>query len=187
MIAYYFRLFKAVLRSLSKEKISLGDESEITWRCLPSEGEDFQTMNASRIINAAEVSCHYNNLRSGFFKCAVKNRLWALTRRYHVEYYRPIFLLKKLNVRSRLIYWNDKAVFWHHRLFQRDTLCAEIYSEVRLRSRHGAVSPFAAQEMMGVHVPSPAAPDKLKRSFELSDERPLLGPVHPQKSLATGD
>lgn len=165
MITFYYRFLKSVFQAKAHGPIQIGEETEVSWFCLPHESEGLQTMNASRIINAAESSTYYHNLRNGFIRSAMKHRIWPVMKRYHVEFHKPVRVFRKFTVRSRFCFWTAKAVFWHHRIFQGETLCCEIYGETRLRSHSGAVSPFEAQKLMGVYVPSPPAPEKLEEVF----------------------
>ncbi len=165
MIAFYWRMMNAMVRSKAGPTVKLGEETAISWLVSPLECDDMRIMNASRIINLAEVGSHYNNMCNGFFRLAVKHGMFALTRRYHVVYHRPVRSLRRVTVKSRLCYWNDKVTVWEHKISQGETLCAEVLSDVRVRGKKGALSPFEAQKIMGVHVPSPAAPELVTQVF----------------------
>jgi acyl-CoA thioesterase FadM len=165
MMSFYRRMLSALLRSRRAAAITVGDSTEIQWFVSPLECDDLRIMNASRIINLAEVASHYNNMCNGFFRTSLKHGLYALTRRYHVVYHRPVRVFRRVTVRSRLCFWNDKATVWHHELRQGETLCAEVFSDVRVRGKNGAFSSFEAQKLMGIHVPSPKAPELVSRVF----------------------
>src|SRR4051794_28799596 len=105
MITFYCRLAKAAVLAKFKSKLTLGETSEIHFRATLQECEDLRIMNASRVINLAELGNHYNNLRNGFFQAGLKHNLWPLTRRYQVDFIKPVRVFRKVIVRTRVCYW----------------------------------------------------------------------------------
>lgn len=169
-MTFYFRVLKAaVLVAWKKNRIQPGKETTFNFICLPHECEDLRSMNASRIISAAEVSEHYNTMCSRFFQTGLKHGLWAVTKQYYVTYRKPIRVFSSVNVQSKQVWWNEKSVFWQNHFYVSNTLCAEVYAEVVVISKSGKVSPYDAQKLMGIYVKSPEPCPEVIR------ERLLLG------------
>lgn len=134
-------------------RILPGEVTEIYFRCGITESDGFKNMNGSRIINLAEASGMYYNLRDGFLQFGIKNGVWAVTKEYFVQYHKPIKVFGRVKVISKNGWFTERSAFWHHQLYQKDKLCAEVFADVRVRDKNGSVSVFEVAKKMGMTLP----------------------------------
>ena len=109
------RLARMVATAKSRGRYSMGDESRLTFRCLPTDVDSNLHLNNARYMMLADVGRIDIFLRAGLIGLA-RQRGWApMMGGLQAVYVREIRLWKRFEVVSTVETWEDTQVIGRHR------------------------------------------------------------------------
>jgi acyl-CoA thioesterase FadM len=158
----FFRLMWALIRSQFKRKIDILDESAVTMRVWPNDLDLNVHMNSGRYISMmdigrVEILGRLRLLRKVF------GRGWRpMVGGSTIRYRRSLLPFQRFTVRTRIVCWDAKWLYFRHSIDVRGELCAVAYVRGLLRGREGNVTPAQILELAGKpDATSPPMPDDL--------------------------
>ncbi len=111
----WFRLARMALTAKSRGRYRLGDESRLSFRCLPSDIDSNLHLNNARYMMLADIGRIDIFQRAGLIDLARKNRWGPMMGGLQTVYVREIKLWKRFEVVSTLETWEDTQVIGRHR------------------------------------------------------------------------
>ena len=109
------RLARMVLTSRSRGPYRMGDESRLSFRCLPTDIDSNLHLNKARYMMLADVGRIDIFLRAGLLGLARKNRWAPMMGGLQSVYVREIKLWRHFEVVSTVETWEDTQVIGRHR------------------------------------------------------------------------
>jgi len=145
----FFRLVWALIRSRFKRRLDILDESAVTMRVWPNDLDLNVHMNSGRYlsmmdIGRVEILGRTRLLRKTF------GRGWRpIAAAATIRYRRSLLPFQRFTVRTRVVCWDEKWLYFRHAIEARGELCAVAYVRGLLRGKEGNVSPAQILELAG--------------------------------------
>ncbi len=114
------RLARMVLSARSRGAYRMGEESRLTFRCLPTDVDSNLHLNNARYMMLADVGRIDIFLRAGLLGLARKNKWAPMMGGLQAVYVREIRLWKRFEVVSTVETWEDTQVIGRHRFVLED-------------------------------------------------------------------
>jgi acyl-CoA thioesterase FadM len=159
-----FRLIWALVRSRLKPRIDLLDESSFAMRCWPNDLDLNIHMNSGRYISMMDIGRVEILGRTRLLR-KVFGRGWRpMVGSSTIRYRRSLLPFERFVVRTRVICWDEKWLYFRHVIERRGEVCALAYVRGLLRGKEGNVSPAQILELAGKPgMQSPPMPDDVAR------------------------
>lgn len=161
MLLIWLRIGLTILRSLWRSRISLHDESILSRRVGLFEAE-------GRYPNQAVYACYFElgrwdiAVRTGMLKVMVRERLFGVLGGQVIRYCKPLQRFQRFEVRSRILGWDERFIYFDHRITSGGNLAAQSLSRIALLGPAGIGS---ARELLAriSLLESPPLPDMIKQ------------------------
>jgi acyl-CoA thioesterase FadM len=155
----FFRIVLLIIKNIFRTRSGVFDESVLRLRVWPTDMDLNFHLNDGRYLSLAGLARVDLMLRSGLLRRAVKRGWYPVVASAIVRYRREIKWMEKFTLRSRIVGWDEKWVYFEHR-FERDgDLAAISYARGVMRNRDGAVPTSDVMALVGHTAPSPPLPD----------------------------
>ena len=161
-MARWYRLLLTFLLSFFRPKILLTDSTTLFFRVFPFEA-DFKYMNNSSFWTIAEMGIMDIYFRSGAFKVCRNNHWMPLMTSQKIVYRKPLKRFERFQLRTRIIYWNDKWVYFNNTFLKNGQLIANCLINAVLISKKGKISPQDFMATIGIKA-SPQSNDIIEKS-----------------------
>jgi acyl-CoA thioesterase FadM len=116
----WLRLARMMATAKSRGRYRMGDESRLTFRCLPTDIDSNLHLNNARYMMLADVGRIDIFARAGLIALARKHRWAPMMGGLQAVYVREIRLWKKFDVVSTVETWEDTQVIGRHRFVLED-------------------------------------------------------------------
>lgn len=116
----WLRLARMMATAKSRGRYRLGDQSRLTFRCLPSDIDSNLHLNNARYMMLADVGRIDIFARAGLIDLARKNGWAPMMGGLQAVYVREIRLWRKFDVVSTVETWEDSQVIGRHRFVLED-------------------------------------------------------------------
>lgn len=116
----WLRLARMMATAKSRGRYRLGDESHLTFRCLPTDIDSNLHLNNARYMMLADVGRIDIFARAGLIDLARKNGWAPMMGGLQAVYVREIRLWRKFDVVSTVETWEDSQVIGRHRFVLED-------------------------------------------------------------------
>ena len=116
----WLRLARMIATARSRGRYSLGEESRLSFRCLPTDVDTNLHLNNARYMMLADVGRIDIFARAGLLGLARRRRWAPMMGGLQAVYAREIRLWKKFEVVSTLETWEDTQVIGRHRFVLED-------------------------------------------------------------------
>lgn len=131
----YFRLLLVLFKSLLARSIHVLDESRLSFRVWPFDCDiNFHLTNA-RYLALCDLSRIYYMGQVGVLGKLFKRKWFPVVQSQEVSYFKPVNPLQRVEVLTRLIYWDEKYWYTEHQFVAADRVCAVV--QVRGVFTHG--------------------------------------------------
>jgi len=129
-------------------------------RCLPWDLDMWAELNNGRALTLYDLGRIVLAQRVGLVRALRQNR-WGLTMAgSSVRYRRRVRNLERVEVRSRMVCWDDKFFYLEQSMWKADGECAShVLYRAAVTDKNGIVSPDRVKTAMGTDISSPPAPD----------------------------
>ena len=155
----FFRIVVLIIKTFFRRRSGVFDESVLRLRVWPTDMDLNFHLNDGRYMSLAGLARVDLMLRSGLLRRAVKRGWYPVVASAIVRYRREIKWMEKFTLRSRIVGWDEKWVYFEHRFEKGDDLAAIAYARGVLRNRDGAVPTSDVMALVGHTAPSPPLPD----------------------------
>ena len=158
------RLVWALIRARFKRKLDLLDESALTMRVWPNDLDLNVHMNSGRYLSMMDIGRVEILGRTRLLR-EVFGRGWRpIAAAATIRYRRSLLPFQRFTVRSRVVCWDEKWLYFRHVIERRGELCAIGYVRGLLRGREGNVAPAQILALAGkAGMQSPPMPDDLAK------------------------
>lgn len=116
----WLRLARTMATAKSRGVYRMGDESRLTFRCLPTDIDSNRHLNNARYMMLADIGRIDIFARAGLIALARKNRWAPMMGGLQAVYVREIRLWKRFEVISTIETWQDTQVIGRHRFVLED-------------------------------------------------------------------
>ncbi|TYR29404.1 thioesterase [Mesorhizobium microcysteis] len=164
------RLARMMLTARSRGRYRMGDESRLTFRCLPTDIDSNGHLNNARYMMLADVGRIDIFARAGLIGLARKHGWAPMMGGLQAVYVREIKLWKRFDVVSTVETWEDTQVIGRHRFVLEDGRTAALVMTTAgvYDFRNRAFVPIdAIVAELGVEL-KPRAPSEEERIFMAS-------------------
>ncbi|HEY4393768.1 MAG TPA: thioesterase family protein [Polyangia bacterium] len=127
----------------------------LTFRVMPADLDINLHMNNGRYLSIMDLGRLDFIVRTGLFNEMLRQRWMPLVGSETIRFRRSLAPLKKYELRSRLVAWDDKWFFFEQRFTARGELIAVAFVKGLLRGRQGNVAPALTLAAGGHTVASP--------------------------------
>ena len=156
----FFRVLRILLKNILRKRRGALDESVLRLRVLPTDIDLNFHLNDGRYISMAGLGRIDLMLGTGLLRRAMKRGWYPVVGAGMIRYRREIKSLETFTLRSRIVGWDDKWVYFEHRFEKTGgDLAAIAYARGVLRNREGAVPTSDVMALVGHNAPSPPLPD----------------------------
>ena len=167
-MSVFLRLMWALIRARLKPRIDLLDESTFAMRVWPNDLDLNVHMTSGRYISMMDIGRVELLARTRMLR-KVFGRGWRpIVASSTIRYRRSLLPFQRFVVRSRVVCWDEKWLYFRHVIEHRGELCAIAYVRGLLRGKDGNVTPAQILELAGKPgFPSPPMPRDIARWIEV--------------------
>ena len=159
-----FRLIWAIFRALLKPHLDLLGESAVTMRVWPNDLDLNVHMNSGRYGSMMDIGRVEILARSGLLRKVFARGWRPIAAAVTIRYRRSLLPFQRFTVRTRVICWDDKWLYFRHVIECRGEVAAVAYVRGLLRGKEGNVAPARILALAGTpDLQSPPMPDDVAR------------------------
>ncbi len=160
----FVRLVWALIRSRFKRKHDLLDESAVAMRVWPNDLDLNWHMTSGRYISMMDIGRVEILGATRLLRRVVKRGWRPIVSQTTIRYRKSLLPFQRFTVRSRVVCWDEKWLYFRHAIDVRGELCAVAYVRGLLRGKEGNVTPAQILELAGKPgQPSPPMPDDIAK------------------------
>ena len=165
----WLRLLFTLIRSSRRNKLRPDEESALHFRVWVTDA-DVSVMNNAKYLTIMEMGRVDLMFRAGFLKLSRAKGWAAPLASISVQFNRPLKRFQRFQLRTSLIYWDEKYVYLRHLIERGDQKVAVGVARVVILSKRGRVRPSEALAALGHSIDPPVIPpliESLKKSERL--------------------
>lgn len=151
----WLRLAIFLLTVRFRPRCSVLGPASLEFRVLPSDLDLLGHMNNGKYLTILDI-CRLDLItRSGLLRELTKRRWYGVVAAQTIQFRRSLYLLKKFQVTTEVVGWDEKYFFIRHRLTADNELVALAFIAVRfLGPKAARLAPRQILETLG-HAPAP--------------------------------
>jgi acyl-CoA thioesterase FadM len=150
-----FRLLRVLFTARRRGAAGPLDECVLTLRVMPGDLDINLHMNNGRYLQVMDLGRFDYIIRSGVFAPMRRRRWMPLVGSETIRFRRSLAPFQRYQLRTRLVYWDEKWFFFEQRFTARGELVASGMVKGLLRGREGNVAPAQALAAAGHGLASP--------------------------------
>jgi acyl-CoA thioesterase FadM len=150
----FFRILRIILENILRRRRGVLDESLLRLRVWPTDMDLNFHLNDGRFVSLTGLGRIDLMLGTGLLRRAIKRGWYPVVGGVTIRYRREIKSFEKFSLRSRLVGWDDKWMYFEHRFEKNGELAAIAYARGVMRTRGG---PVPTRDV--IEEPSPPLPD----------------------------
>jgi acyl-CoA thioesterase FadM len=159
-----FRLLVAILKSRFRPRIGILDDCVVAMRVWPNDLDLNMHMNSGRYLSMMDIGRMAILARTRMLGPVLKRGWRPLVGATFIRYRRSLLPFERFTVRSRIVCWDEKWIYFEHILERRAEVAAHAYVRGLLRGREGNVAPHELLALAGKEgLPSPQMPEAVER------------------------
>lgn len=141
--------------------------------CLPWDIDLWRELNNGRTLTLYDLGRIPLAGRTGLI-AVLKRKRWGLTiAGASVRYRRRVRVFERVEMRSRVVWWDDKFVYIEQSMWTRDGHCANhILYRTAVTGKPGIIPPETVIAELGADTPRPAQPEWVRGWIEADALRP---------------
>lgn len=157
----WLRFLLTVLAARRRPRLDVASESRLALRVWPTEC-DAAFLNHAALLSIMECGRIDIMVRFGFLRLARRHGWYLPLVSVAVRFDRPLRRFERLELTSRIVAWDDAAIWIEHRVTRGGRLAATGKSQVRHVREN--VAPARILGLLGIEVPpAPATPLAVER------------------------
>lgn len=158
-----FRLFWLILSRLGAGPVDILDDVDTRLRVYPNDLDVLLHVNNGVYLTYADLGRVDLMLRSGTFHRIRKQGWYPVVAEETIQFRRSLTVGQVFNINTRIVGWDDKAIFMEQVFTRGDELVARAIIHARFLSRSGSkVTTRELMEFLGVELQSPPLPDYVR-------------------------
>ncbi len=119
----WFRLFPTIFAARNRSKLSILEESNLTFRVWPTD-IDVSIMNHAAMMTVMEMGRIDYMVRTGFFKLARKKKWYFPIRGISAQFIRPLKLFQKANLITRIFHVDESWFYIEQKIIRKGKIIA---------------------------------------------------------------
>ena len=160
MINYpYVKLLKSYFLSKTKRKLKITDESILEFKAGIFDIDPYCEINNGRYHILGDIGRFDHGFRTGFFKKAIKYNLSFMVAGSIAKYRFRIKYGEKFQMSTKIIYTDQKWVYYLTNFFQGDQLKSSVLTRTGTIKGGRLLGPAEASKFFGHQVPEYELPD----------------------------
>jgi acyl-CoA thioesterase FadM len=153
------RLLLAILKSRFRRRLGILDDCVISMRVWPNDLDLNMHMNSGRYLSMMDIGRVAILADTGMLGPVLRRGWRPLVGATFIRYRKSLLPFERFSIRSRIVCWDEKWLYFEHVLERRGEIAAHAYVRGLLRGREGNVRPNEILELAGMAgTPSPAIP-----------------------------
>jgi acyl-CoA thioesterase FadM len=172
-MSLYLRLLITICTSFfnSKKHPAL-DPIRTNFRVLPNDLDILGHVNNGRYLTLMDLGRINLIGRSGLAKKMLPLKWYPLIGSVTMTYFRPLKMLQKYQIQTRLICWDEKWFFLEQKFLMKEFTVAIGIVRAQIHGPKGRVSPDLVLSLIsdGTVLVSPKAPDWIEKFVEVQDQ-----------------
>lgn len=169
MIGYSLRLLRSTLRSLARPRMGYFDESVIPMRVWPADLDTWGHMNNGRYLTIMDLGRTDMAARSGLAAAWLRHGWMPILGGATIRYRRPLQPLRRYELRTRMVGWDDKWFYFEQRFTRRGQTCAVALVKGVVRRHAEIIPPSEMAVACGIPAESPPIPAAVLRWNETEE------------------
>ena len=126
------RILFIIIGARFRKKIRPDEEFSLNFRVRIAD-VDLSIMSNTAILAITELGRWDYAVRTGFLKYARKNKLYLPLASISAQFRRPLKRFQKFQLRTKLIYWDEKWIYISHRIVRKEKTIAVALAKVALK------------------------------------------------------
>ena len=128
----WLRILFILIGARFRKKIRPDEEFSLNFRVRIAD-VDLSIMSNTAILAITELGRWDYAVRTGFLKYARTNRLYLPLASISAQFRRPLKRFQKFQLRTQLIYWDEKWIYMSHRIVRKKKTIAVALAKVALK------------------------------------------------------
>jgi acyl-CoA thioesterase FadM len=167
-----FRFLLVMFLARFRRRIGILDEARVRFTCLPSDCDLNLHLNAGRYLSFMDASRVELVARMRLFRTIIDRGWRPINAGSVIRFRRSVLPFQRFDVRSRVIGWDEKWLYFEHIVERKGELCAIANARGLFRGPQGNVTPRELLELAGKpDLESPPLSDFVQRWRDAEDHR----------------
>ena len=175
----YLRLLLLALRLLRSSRRGVLDDSRIAFRVLPNDCDVNLHMNNGRYLSFMDLGRVHLIVQIGLLPVVFRNRWKPVLAAAEINFIRPLMPLRKFELITRVVTWDEKYVYMEQRFEARGELAAHAFIKGLFVGREGRVSNATVLALLGYDAAPPPMPDELRIWADLGSAKKQRAQTEP--------
>jgi acyl-CoA thioesterase FadM len=164
------RLLLTLLLAMLRPRMALSETSSLWVRVLPNDVDILHVTN-DRYLAYMDLGRNDLAVRIGLLAAVRKMGAYPVARILTIRFRRAARLFQKLELRTRVLCWNDEAAWFEQEFFVAGRSIALAYCKAEMRTKAGVISTSQLLRMAGHEgLQSPEVPEII-RALEANEAR----------------
>ena len=151
----YLRLTSVFFANRSAPRLALGEVHRSQHLIWPWDIDMFLELNNGRTLTLFDLGRMALFIRSGFLTTARKHGWAGAVAGSSVRYRRRIRMFERIEMRSRMVGWDQRFVYSEQSLWKGETCCSHALLRLAVTGKDGIVTPSVVAAAMGSRRDSP--------------------------------
>jgi acyl-CoA thioesterase FadM len=157
-----FRFLLAIFKSRFRPTLGILDDCVIAMRVWPNDLDLNMHMNSGRYLSMMDIGRVEILARTRMLRRVLARGWRPMVGATFIRYRKSLLPFERFTVRSRIVCWDEKWLYFEHILERRGEVAAQAYVRGLLRGHQGNIRPKELLELAGVpEMVSPAMPSAL--------------------------
>ncbi|HSY51709.1 MAG TPA: acyl-CoA thioesterase [Thermoanaerobaculia bacterium] len=158
-----FRFLFAIFTSRFRRPLGVLDDCVIAMRVWPNDLDLNMHMNSGRYLSMMDIGRVEILARTRLLRPVLRRGWRPMVGATFIRYRRSLLPFERFTVRSHIVCWDEKWLYFEHILERRGEVAAHAYVRGLLRGREGNVRPKELLELAGTpELASPAMPAEIE-------------------------
>ncbi len=155
----FLRLAKELVSNRARPELSLGDTHVSHVRVWPLDIDPFMELNNGRILTVMDLGRFGTLQRMSVPRLLKDNGWYGTVAGSVVRYRRRVTVFQKLEIRTRILGWDARFIYFEQALWRKGECCAHAVVRIAVTGGKGIVPTSVIAEAFGFPQESPPLPD----------------------------
>ena len=128
----WLRILITIIRAKFRKKINPVEETSLNFRVWITDA-DLSIMNNAAMLSITELGRIDLMCRTGFLRHSRRNRLYLPLASISAQFYRPLKRFQKFQLKTQLIYWDEKWIYIKHHIVRNGKIIAVALTKVTVK------------------------------------------------------
>lgn len=167
----YLRLFLLLLRMTGLPRKALLEESRVAFRVLPTDCDFNLHMNNGRYLTFMDLGRLHLMAQLRLLGIMLRKRWRPVLAAADINFIRPLVPLRKFDLVTRIVTWDEKYAYIEQRFESDAVLCAHAYVKGLFLDARGRVPNSTVVAALGHDGVPPPCPEELRLWLEMGNAK----------------